>query len=103
MAVSGLKANIFKLLKSLDSNESLTLINELNDFKPVLDSLTNTRDKFYAHLDEDYEEFLETFEIDNYYKTFEYLESAIIILGKEKELNELLKTIPSRDEFELKI
>jgi hypothetical protein len=95
--------NIFKLLRSIDSKEAIQLINELNDFKSELDSLTNTRDKFYAHLDEDYEDFLKSFEIENYYKTFEYIESAIMLLGKEKELKEILKKIPSRDEFELKI
>jgi hypothetical protein len=95
--------NIFKLLRNVNSKKSIQLLNELNDFKSELNSLTDTRDKFYAHLDEDYGDFLQSFEIENYYKTFEYIESAIIILGKEKELRELLKEIPSRDEFELKI
>ena len=97
------KDNIFKLLNSIDSKEVIQLIAELNDFKSELDSLTNTRDKFYAHLDEDYEDFLKSFEIENYYKTFEYIESGIMLLGKEKELKEILKTIPSRNEFELKV
>jgi len=97
------KDNIFKLLKSIDSKEAIQLITELNDFKSELDSLTNTRDKFYAHLDEDYEDFLTSFEIENYYKTFEYIESGIMLLGKENELKEILKTIPSRNEFELKV
>ena len=89
-------------MRSINNKEAVELINELNDFKSELDSLTNTRDKFYAHLDEDYEDFLKSFEIENYYKTFEYIESAIMLLGKEKELKEILKKIPSRDEFELK-
>ena len=95
--------NIFKLLKECNSKDAQDLLLELNDFQTELDSLTDTRDKFYAHLDEDYRDFLGSFEIENYYKTFEYIESAIIILGKEKELKEVLKSIPSRDDFKLKI
>jgi hypothetical protein len=93
--------NIFKLLKECNSEHAQNLLIELTDFQKELDSLTDTRDKFYAHLDENYKDFLDSFEIENYYKTFELIESAIIILGKEKELKELLKSIPSRDDFEL--
>jgi hypothetical protein len=93
--------NIFKLLRNINNEQSKTLVENLNNFKSELNSITNVRDKFYAHLDENYEDFLESFSIENYYKTFEFIESAIIILGKEKELLESLKTIPSRDEFKI--
>ncbi len=95
--------NIFKLLKECNSEQAQNLILKLTDFQIELDSLTDTRDKFYAHLDEAYKDFLDSFEIENYYKTFEYIESAIIILGKEKELKEFLKSIPSRDDLNLKM
>ena len=93
--------NIFKLLTNKNTEESKILLENLNDFKTELNLLTNIRDKFYAHLDENYEDFLKSFRIENYYKTFEFIESAIIILGKEKELLESLKLIPSRDEFKI--
>lgn len=93
--------NIFKLLTNKNTEESKILLENLNDFKTELNLLTNIRDKFYAHLDENYEDFLKSFRIENYYKTFEFIESAIIILGKDKELLESLKLIPSRDEFKI--
>ena len=66
------------------TEESKILLENLNDFKTELNLLTNIREKFYAHLDENYEDFLKSFRIENYYKTFEFIESAIIILGKDK-------------------
>ncbi len=93
--------NIFKLLRNKNNEEARLLLENLDNFKAELNSLTNIRDKFYAHLDENYKDFLDSFTIENYYKTFEFIESAIIILGKEKELLESLKLIPSRDEFKI--
>ena len=78
-------------------------MNKWNKIESKLKSLTDTRDKFYAHLDKDYESFLGSFPIDDYYEIFELIEASIIALGKEKELHETLKTIPSRDDFELKL
>lgn len=95
--------NIFKLLRAEDSQQARDLIDELSNIKSEIKSLTDTRDKFYAHLDEDYQKYLSSFNVNSYYKIFELIESTIITLGKEKELMELLKDIPSRDEFELKI
>jgi hypothetical protein len=93
--------NIFKLLKECNSESAQSLLVELNNFQDKLDSLTGTRDKFYAHLDDDYLDYIKSFKIDDYYKTFEFIESAIIILGKKTELYDALKLIPSRDEFTL--
>ena len=93
--------NIFELLRKCNSEDSDNLLIELNKFKNKLNYLTNIRDKFYAHLDKDYTNIVKSFEVENYYRTFEFIESTIIILGKEKELIKILKTIPSRDEFEL--
>lgn len=95
--------NIFKLLRNKNNEQAMLLLESLDNFKAELNSLTNIRDKFYAHLDENYKDFLDSFRIKDYYKTFEFIESAIIILGKEKELLESLKFIPSRDEFKIKI
>ena len=95
--------NIFKLLKQCDNDRAKELLIEINDFQNEFDEITKTRDKFYAHLDENYEEFSGSFEIENYYRTFEYIESAIIILGKEKELKKVLESLPSRNDFKLSI
>jgi hypothetical protein len=95
--------NIFKLLKSRGSEESSLLMNKWKKIESKLKSLTDTRDKFYAHLDKDYEAFLGSFPIDDYYEIFELIEASIIALGKAEELYETLKAIPSRDDFELKL
>jgi hypothetical protein len=95
--------NIFKLLRENDSSEANDLIDNLNEFKSKLISITDIRDKFYAHLDKNYVEYLDSFKIEDYYKTFELIENAILTLGYETELKELLKDIPSRDEFEILI
>ena len=91
------------MLRNKNNEQAKLLLESLDNFKAELNSLTNIRDKFYAHLDENYKDFLDSFSIEDYYKTFEFIESAIIILGKEKELLESLKFIPSRDEFKIKI
>jgi len=95
--------NIFKHLEKHSTEEADELIDKWNKIKSKLKSLTDTRDKFYAHLDKDYETYLSSFPIDDYYEIFELIEASIIALGKEKELYEILKSIPSRDDFELKI
>jgi hypothetical protein len=94
---------VFKLLEVHGTEQALELINDWNEIESKLMSLTDTRDKFYAHLDKDYETYLSSFPIDDYYEIFELIEASIIALGKEKELYEILKSIPSRDDFELKI
>ena len=94
--------NIFKLLRKNNTPEAELHLTKLKDFKNELKALTDPRDKFYAHLDANYKEFLVQFKVDIYYNVFELIEQAIIILGKEKELLAMLKTIPSRDDFELK-
>lgn len=95
--------NIFKFLRAQNCKSSQESIKKAEELKPIFDDLTNARDKFYAHLDEDYKSYINPFSIENYYKVFEFIENSIIILGKEKELYEILETIPSRDEFDLKI
>ena len=76
--------NIFKLLRNKNNEQAKLLLESLDNFKAELNSLTNIRDKFYAHLDENYKDFLDSFSIEDYYKTFEFIESAIIILGTNK-------------------
>ena len=94
--------NIFKLLRTNNTPEADLHLTKLKDFEIELKSLTDPRDKFYAHLDPDYKKFLKRFKVDIYCSVFELIEQAIIILGKENELLALLKTIQSRNDFELK-
>lgn len=95
------KDNIFKILRAHDSKLSITLLAKLKNFSENLKTLTDTRDKAYAHLDPEFENFLGKYEVENYYEIFRLIEEAIIILGYKSELLELLKTIPSRNEFHL--
>jgi hypothetical protein len=97
------KDNIFILLKNHNSQQSKKHLSKLNEFSIEINSITDARDKFYAHLDPDYKDFISSFKLESYYNVFELIEEAIIILGKKNELKEILKEIPSRDEFELKI
>ena len=94
--------NIFKLLKSINSSQAEEHLSILHKFEDEFKYITNTRDKYFAHLDINYRDFLRSFNIDNYYVIFDLIEQAIILLGKKKELLELLETIPSRDDFDLK-
>lgn len=93
--------NIFLLLNKNPKEEAKELLSKMTEFEKEIKSLTDCRDKFYAHLDSYYQDFLSNFEIESYYTIFELVEEAIIILGYEKELLEVLKKIPSRDEFNL--
>ena len=93
--------NIFKLLRKVNSVDANNHLEELNSFSKEIKSITDCRDKFYAHLDPNYEDYLENFEVSNYYKLFALVEKAIIILGYENELLQTLEKIPSRNEFTL--
>jgi hypothetical protein len=95
--------NIFKLLRNLNTNDSIAHLKKLNEHHKQVESITTFREKFYAHLDEDYLSLETKYPLKDIYTVFSLVEEAIIILGYEDDLNELLKTIPSRDEFEIKI
>ncbi len=95
--------NIYKLLRNLNTVEAISYLKKLDSFEIKIKSLNDLRDKFYAHLDADYKDFITNFKVDDYYKIFELIEEAIIILGKKSELLAILETIPSRDEFEIRL
>ena len=74
-----------------------------SELKNEINTILNVRDKFYAHLDKDYNSFLLKFELNNYYKIFELIELGIIALGGEKKLKEVLNSIPSRNNFSINL
>ena len=93
--------NLFRYLKESSAKSSDDQILKFRKFSTQITEIINVRDKFYAHLDEDYEDFLTTFKIDDYYNIFELIEESIIILGMKKELMEALALIPSRNDFKI--
>lgn len=95
--------NIFKLLKNLNTKDSYYHLEKLSEYKELIKSMTTFREKFYAHLDKNYQSLKTKIPVKNNYHVFMLIEEAIIILGYEDDLKEILKTIPSRDEFEIKI
>lgn len=95
--------NIFKFLKEANTTVSKVALSKLEEIEETILVITNARDKFYAHLDEDYIDFLGNFKASDYHQTFYLIEQAIIVLGKENELKEILAEIPSRNDFVLDI
>lgn len=95
------KDNIFKLLRKQNQENSNELLKKISELKNEIDIVLNVRDKFYAHLDKDYNSFLLKFDLNNYYKIFELIEKGIIALGGEKKLKEFLNSIPSRNNFSI--
>ncbi len=95
--------NIFKFLRESDAERAKDALDQLEAFAEVIKSITDARDKFYAHLDEDYANFLGGFKVNDYEQTFYRIEQAIMALGKESELREILAEIPSRNDFVLDI
>lgn len=99
----GTTDNIFKYLRLKNNESALKQLADLENHKEVFKSIIEARDKFYAHLDKDYESFIGSFYIKDYYHTFSLIEQSIIVLGKEAELKVILDLIPSRDEFIIEV
>jgi hypothetical protein len=98
---SSSKDNIFKLLKN-DYRGHSELFEEFKKLDYEIKAINNARDKIYAHLDPDFNEYMESFKVNDFYRAFDLIEKSIIALGYETQLLEALKLIPSRDEFELR-
>lgn len=101
------KDNIFKLLESnleISSPEKKVLISEaidgLTSANEIISDVCNVRDKFYAHLDHDYESYISR---KSYVKDtlhlFCLIESGIIALTSKDVLVKHLNKIPSWDEY----
>ena len=102
--------NIFKLLretaindKSRQNNVELNLA-ELESCKTTINDLCDIRDKFYAHLDKDFEKFLITStKLADILKCFIAVEKSIITITSLDILQSYLDKIPSRDDLNLLI
>lgn len=99
--------NIFTLLRQLKENEpkklqkAESLIEELSKNHSVIDRVCQLRDKYYAHLDKDYENITSSVSIPDILQCFIAIENAIIELSSREILNEYLEKIPSRNELSL--
>jgi hypothetical protein len=98
--------NLFYLLeKRIKSNpknkeELLIAQNNLENMKLQIKSICDVRDKFYAHLDKDYDSFLKNnISLNDIHNIFFEVESAIVILASKEKLQTELNNIQSRMDF----
>ncbi len=97
--------NIFRLLREIPDNDPRKnnadkRLADLNEHFDFITKLLNTRDKYYAHLDKDYENYIkDTGTVNEMYYLFQCVEQAIIALTSLEYLMSHLDKIPSRDEF----
>lgn len=102
------KDNIFAILdkrvrsnpkNKLEVEQALQLLNA--DFELVNDHC-DIRDKFYAHLDKDFEKYTskKSYVVDTS-NLFHIVEKAIIALTSEEQLKQVLSEIDSRDELRI--
>ena len=102
--------NIFRLLNSfIDSNPeksgpAKSSLEELNKIQSTTKKMCDIRDKFYAHLDKDYKEYIyKGIAVEEVTKCFIAVETAIIALTSRETLQSFLDEIPSRDEFKFEL
>jgi hypothetical protein len=102
--------SIFKLLKQTamsdksKENKVAYNISELEQNRTTIDELCDIRDKFYAHLDKDYEKYLITgTKLADILKCFIAIEQSIITITSLEFLQSYLDNIPSRNDLTLLI
>ncbi|MCU0361479.1 MAG: hypothetical protein MUF75_12345 [Bacteroidia bacterium] len=101
--------NIFKLLKELtkDDNpkkdEAFKNLDELNKCEETIKAIIGARDKYFAHLDPDYKEYLKNVPLMDFNHCFVAIENGIMTLTSKEILLSRLDKIPSRDEFQIKM
>ena len=87
---SNTKNNIFSFLEQANTTEAKEHLVKLEVMRNEINSTLNIWDKYYTQLDKDY------------YRIFDLIENAIIILSKKEALFSCLEEIASRNEFNLK-
>lgn len=103
------KDNVFKLLKSLTNegnpkkDEAAICLIQLNECKAIMKSIIDARDKYFAHLDPNFKEYLKDLIIMDVNHCFAAIENSIMTLTSKEILLSQLDKIPSRDEFQLKM
>ena len=76
-------------------------LNDLSTHEEIFTRICNLRDKFYAHLDKDYEKHIDAVPVGNLLKSFEAIEKALITLSSEEILNQYLTDVISRNEMKI--
>ncbi len=102
------KDNIYNLLeKRIRSNpknksDVEKALQMLNAEMAIMNDLCDIRDKFYAHLDKDYENYTskKSYVADTG-NLFQIVETGIIALTSEEELKKELAKIESRDDYQI--
>ena len=102
------KDNIFKLLeekaKSNPSKKGKVAIclKELESHKETIDKLCNIRDKYYAHLDDDYKDYLKKgTTLPKILNCFVAIEKSIITITSKTILKSYIAKIQSRNDMNL--
>jgi calcineurin-like phosphoesterase family protein len=102
------KDNVYALLeKRLRSNpknktEVEKVLQAFNSEKAIVIDLCDIRDKFYAHLDKDYEKYTSKKQyVVDIRNVFHIVEMGIIALTSEEELKKELAKIESRDDYRI--
>lgn len=102
--------NIFRLLKILiETNpekgfQAKLCLEELDKIQPIIKKMCDIRDKFYAHLDKDYKNYIyKGIAISEDTQCFIAVEKAIITLTSRETLQSYLDEIPSRDDFKIEL
>ena len=104
------KDSVFALLKrkqkeDVTKYDAVELnLSELDKCRDTTKRILELRDKYYAHLDEKYENYLnQGFLLDDITQCFVAVENSIITLTSLKTLQSYLEKVLSRDEFVLSI
>lgn len=102
------KDNIFKLLgEKAQSSPSkrrtvVKCLEELEKQKETIDYICNIRDKFYAHLDEDYKDYFKIgTSLSKILNCFTAIEKSIIAVTSKRILQSYLDKIHCRDDLSL--
>lgn len=102
------KDNIFKLLEAkAESTPSrkrtvAKCLEELEKQRETIDDICNIRDKFYAHLDEGYKDYLKTgTPLPKILNCLMAIEKSIITVTSKRILQSYLDKIPSRNDLSL--
>jgi hypothetical protein len=102
--------SVFKLLKESKENDKTkeNAVNsnlfELEQNRVTIDELCDIRDKFYAHLDKDYQKYLITeMKLNDILNCFIAIEKSIITITSLEHLQSYLDKIPSRNDLTLPI
>ena len=99
--------NLFKLLRNLAltkpefKNKVGKHLKDLAKHEEIITRICNLRDKYYAHLDKDYENHISPVPMRNLHTSLEAIEKALITLSSKEIFNQFLAEIVSRDEMKI--